>query len=168
METCEGVIYMKEVKHKYDLYLSGKMRGCPQLNHPIFNAIAKRLRQLGYSVFNPAEHEGGLTNGVDRSAFAVFLARDLHTIINECKGIIFIPEWEDSLGANAEAFVAFVCNKKAMIINNLSLTASKNTELEVDFDIVSVDLTNYRLPYGEGKTRQFNPHKCDLHSFESG
>jgi hypothetical protein len=157
---------MQEVEYKYDLYLSGKMRGCPQLNYPIFNAIARRLRQLGYSVFNPAEYEGGLTSGVDRNAFAIFIARDLHTIINECRGIIFIPEWEDSLGANVEAFVAFVCNKGAMIINNLSLTASENTELEANFDIVSINLANYRLPYGEGKIRRFDPHKCDLHSFE--
>lgn len=146
---------MSENKMKYDFYLSGGMRGYPELNYPTFNVIAKKLRETGHIVFNPAECDGSKT-------FATCMTRDLHAIIHECDGILFIPGWEESLGANAEAFVAFVCGKTTMMIDNLSVSGDA-----VKFDIVPIDLTDYRLPYTREGGRQFDPHNCDLHEFGS-
>jgi hypothetical protein len=43
------------------LYISGPMGGLPGFNYPAFNFAAKRLRDLGYNVLNPAEHFNGDT-----------------------------------------------------------------------------------------------------------
>ena len=139
----------------YDFYLSGGMRGYPELNYPTFNIIAKKLREMGHTVFNPAEYD------VDKT-FAECITRDLLAIIHECDGILFIPGWKESLGANVEAFVAFVCGKTTMMIDNLSMSDGEAT-----FDIVSIDLTDYRLPYMKSGGRQFDPHNCPLDGFES-
>jgi hypothetical protein len=146
---------MSNKKLAYDFYLSGGMRGYPELNYPTFNIIANKLCEMGYTVFNPAECDGGET-------FAACMARDLYAIIHECDGILFIPGWTESLGANAEAFVAFVCDKTTMMIDNLSISNG-----EVNFDIVPIDLADYRLPYMREGGRQFDPHQCDLHEFGS-
>jgi len=146
---------MSNEKLAYDFYLSGGMRGYPELNYYTFNAIAIKLRKMGYTVFNPAEYDGNNT-------FAACMIRDLHAIIHECNGILLIPGWEESLGANAEAFVAFVCNKTTMMIEKLFVHGC-----EADFEIVPIDLTDYRLPYIKDGGHKFDPHKCDLHEFGS-
>jgi len=145
---------------RYDWYIGGPMRGYPDLNYPLFNMVAKKLTNMSYSVFNPAEYDGGITLGQDKGVFAFCMRRDLNAVINECKGIILLPEWEKSLGANIEAFVAFACGKTTVMTDNLSINND-----EVNFDIVSIDLTNYSLPYLKEGGRQFNPHECSLDSF---
>lgn len=146
---------MSGKKSRYDFYLSGGMRGYPELNYPTFNMIAQKLRMMGYTVFNPAECDGSKT-------FALCMARDLHAIIHECNGILLIPGWTESLGANAEAFVAFVCNKTTMMVDNLSISDG-----EVTFGITPIDLTDYHLPYMKEDSCRFDPHQCDLHEFGS-
>lgn len=37
------------------IYLSGKMTGCPDHNRPAFEDAAKRLREQGHFVINPAD-----------------------------------------------------------------------------------------------------------------
>jgi len=141
-------------KKKYDFYLSGGMRGYPELNYPTFNAIAKKLREMGYTVFNPAECDGS-------NMFASCMVRDLHAIIHECDSILLIPGWAKSLGANAEAFVAFVCGKTTIMIDNLYVSDGEAT-----FDVIPIDLTDYRLPYMKDGGRKFDPHNCPLDGFE--
>lgn len=37
------------------IYLSGPMRGIPDLNYPAFDAAAERISSLGHEVINPAQ-----------------------------------------------------------------------------------------------------------------
>lgn len=93
-------------KRRYDFYLAGPMHGCPNGNREEFMRAAKSLRSRGYRVWNPAEQND------KKSTFVSLMKKDLLSIINDCDGIALLPGSEESLGANAEMFVAYVCNKK--------------------------------------------------------
>lgn len=133
-------------KKIYDLYIGGPMRHIPQLNKPMFTLVARILRERGYTVWSPAEHESYL-----ELSFATCMTKDLNAVINNCQRIALLPGWKESLGANAETFSAFVCGKKAVEI--------VLDEDETDIELRSIDLSCYHLPYQNGITGQFNPHK---------
>jgi len=138
---------------KYDFYLGGPMRGYPQLNAKMFTLISHMLRTKGFTVWNPSEHDSYL-----QLSFGQCMIADLNAVINECRKVVLLPGWRDSLGANIEVFVAFACNKDVFeIVLNDERT---------DFEFVSVDVSEYILPYKDGETCPFNPHNCDLDSFE--
>lgn len=80
------------------LYLSGPMRGHPDLNAPAFHEAAAKLRAQGWEVFNPAEHEKVYKRGGIRAA----LAHDFEWIIWQADTIAMLPGWLGSLGARAE------------------------------------------------------------------
>lgn len=78
------------------LYIAGPMTGLPELNFPAFHAEAARLRALGFDVENPAENVApacGSWLGFMRLAI-VQLAR--------CDGVVMLPGWNASRGANVE------------------------------------------------------------------
>lgn len=82
------------------LYLSGPMSGYPLDNYPAFHAEARRLRELGYHVENPAENpppSDRSWHGYMRLALAQLLT---------CEGIALLPGWERSRGATLEHHVA--------------------------------------------------------------
>ena len=99
------------------LYLAGPMTGYPNFNFPAFHAAAKKLRDEGHSVFNPAER-GVERDGKDWGAevpdgsqeaakakgfsLRVALGDDLAFICGEAEGIALLPGWENSKGARAE------------------------------------------------------------------
>ena len=96
------------------LYLAGPMHGIEELNYPAFNHAAKGLRGLGFTVVNPAEFEDdyvfGLYGGEGETEVsplerAAYLRRDFGALV-ECDGIVMLPGWEQSKGANAELAVA--------------------------------------------------------------
>jgi hypothetical protein len=101
------------------LYLAGPMRGIPHFNFPAFDAAAARLREAGFVVFNPAEHDRSVygdaiadsPTGDLADAEAVgfnlrsVLLVDLAWIIQHADGIALLPGWSASYGARAEAFV---------------------------------------------------------------
>lgn len=141
-------------KKIYDFYVCGSMRNYPELNYPTFHKAAKLLRQKGFTCYNPAEHDG---IAKEVQTFAICMKRDLDALVNLCDGIALLPGWRDSLGANAEAFSAFVCGKNVVeILFNDS---------ETDIGLAHIDLSGYRLPYKKDKTNSFNPHECELNSF---
>ncbi|KKN91121.1 hypothetical protein LCGC14_0219860 [marine sediment metagenome] len=141
------------IKKKYDFYVGGPMRGYKNLNKAMFAMVAHILRTKGFTVWSPSEHDGYL-----KLSFAQCMTVDLNAVINQCRKIVLLPGWKDSLGANMEAFSAFACGKEAVeVVPN---------ENNTDFDLEPLSLSEYRLPYQTGKTRQFNPHECDLDSFE--
>jgi hypothetical protein len=83
------------------IYVAGPMSGLPQLNYPAFHAAAAQLRALGFEVENPAENpeppckswQGYMRMAVRQLAL--------------CDGVVFLPGWEESRGARAEARLAF-------------------------------------------------------------
>lgn len=150
------------IKKMYDFYLAGSMRGHKDLNKPLFTLAASLLRKQGHTVWSPSEHKSYL-----QLSFAQVIAIDLNKVINNCRKIAFLPGWRESLGANSEAFAAFVCGKDAV---EIKFNGSKTKETwglgwSSWVSLIPVDLAEYRLPYGEKDVHPFNPHKCDLHSF---
>ena len=100
------------------LYLAGPMQKHPEFNHPAFRRGAKLLRDLGHTVFSPAEHDNkvglstdGMTGDLAEIAAAgvslrALLAADLAFISLEADALVMLPGWEKSPGARAEAAVA--------------------------------------------------------------
>ena len=136
----------------YDFYLAGGMRGYKDLNKPMFTLVAHLLREKGYTVWSPSEHDSYL-----KLSFAQCMTADLNAVVHLCKGIVLLPGWRDSLGANMEAFSAFACCK-----NSVEVILNDN---HTDIELTHIDLSGYRLPYKIGDSRQFDPHKCEIDSF---
>jgi hypothetical protein len=99
------------------------MSGIPQFNFPAFNAAAKKLRDEGLFVFNPAEKDIERHNGKDISednatgsvdeatqnhgfSLREALRDDTHFICMEADTIAMLPGWEKSSGAMAEWMLA--------------------------------------------------------------
>lgn len=101
-------------KKMFDFYLCGAMTGYANHNHPAFCKYAKKIRELGYSVWSPAE-ENDISN-----SFEFCMSKDLNIIINKCKAIAILPGngWKKSVGANAEINTAHVCGKSVYHIKN--------------------------------------------------
>ncbi len=96
-------------KKEYDFYLAGPMRGYPNLNKDTFTAVAEGIRNLGLTVWSPAEQPSYL-----KLSFAECMTLDLNQVIHQCRKIAFLPGWRESLGANMEAFAAFACKKESV------------------------------------------------------
>lgn len=82
------------------VYISGPMTGLPELNFPAFHAAARQLRDLGHTVFNPAEvgEEPGKT-------WEDYMRKDIK-LLCECDTILLLPGWEKSKGAHLELHIA--------------------------------------------------------------
>jgi len=150
----ELIIVMIKYKHKcynkeiiqYDFYLAGPMRGLPDNNIPAFMKAAQQLRNEGFTVWNPAEHEIH-----PEWSFAKCMQIDLNAVIHKCRAIALLPGWRESLGANTEALVAFTCDKPASAI--LYKPDKEGIWLS------QINLDTCRLPYGvDGEMADFDPH----------
>ena len=82
------------------LYIAGPMTGLPDLNFPAFNAVAEQLRQAGHTPANPAE-----INPDHTMPWAECMQRDIAELV-KCDGIVLLPGWEGSAGANIERLFA--------------------------------------------------------------
>lgn len=82
------------------IYLSGPMTGLPDWNFPAFNAEAKRLRELGYVVVNPAE-----VNPDFELPWEECLRQDIKALC-DCDTLALLPGWMDSKGAHLELHIA--------------------------------------------------------------
>lgn len=95
------------------VYLAGPMRGYPKFNFDAFEAAMKDLESKGISVISP--HKMDLDIGFDPTTespvnshgvpdgFCIkdCIRRDVEAIL-ATEGIVFLPGWEKSKGANAE------------------------------------------------------------------
>ena len=139
----------KKKKKKYDFYVGGPMRGYSELNKPMFDLVSHLIREKGFTVWSPSEHESYL-----KLSFAQCMTADLNAVINECRKIALLPGWRQSLGANMEAFSAFATGKEAVeVIPNEDKTA---------IELRPLDLSSYRLPYQDGEIHKFDPHSCSV------
>lgn len=82
------------------LYLSGPMTGLPEYNYPAFHREADRLRQLGYTVINPAEIE----HEHDRT-WESYMRNDIKALM-EAEAVAVLEGWYDSKGARIEVLLA--------------------------------------------------------------
>jgi hypothetical protein len=91
------------------VYIAGPMRGVPGYNYDAFNAAAKRWRDAGHEVYNPAETDA--VSGVSQHAPPEpMLVRALMitglTNLASCNAIALLPGWESSRGVGAELGLA--------------------------------------------------------------
>jgi hypothetical protein len=77
------------------------MTGHDDYNFPAFHEAAKRLRRMGYSVFNPAESFEGRTD-LD---WTTYMAAD-YKAIEESASVVLLEGWEAGTGAIMEVLVA--------------------------------------------------------------
>lgn len=83
------------------IYISGPMSGMPEFGFPAFREAALRLRSAGFEVVDPSEK--GLLEGW---TWEQYLTYDLKEILERCKGLAVLDDWQKSRGASLEVYVA--------------------------------------------------------------
>lgn len=83
------------------IYLSGPMTGIPCFNYRQFFLAARRLREAGWYVVNPAETFEGDTE-LPRE---VYMRVDVALLTN-CGAIAMLRGWKNSRGARLEYLIA--------------------------------------------------------------
>jgi len=109
------------------IYLSGPMSGLPDLNFPAFNAAARTLRIIGYTVVNPAEFETDVTGLEGRARWVKFLKADIKELM-DCDGIVMLPGWENSEGAQLEHITASALDIPVLTLADAVIYADKLNE----------------------------------------
>ena len=96
-------------KNAKRVYIAGGMRGYENFNFPAFDRAAEQLRAKGWTVLSPAEMDRAI--GIDETVEELpdnfifdALRRDFAGICT-VDAIVFLPGWERSSGARAEARV---------------------------------------------------------------
>lgn len=98
------------------VYLAGPMSGIPKFNFPAFDFAARKLRNLGFEVFSPAEHDRSVDPRIEDNAtgdakqaeaqtgftLRKALGADTAWICAEGDAIALLPGWEKSSGVSAE------------------------------------------------------------------
>lgn len=93
------------------LYISGPMTGIPDHNLPAFFDAADVLASLGYLAENPGDNDGrtleaALGNaGTTGRTWSDYLRIDIARLA-KCDGVVVLPGWQQSKGANLEVDVA--------------------------------------------------------------
>lgn len=96
------------------LYIAGPMAGIPDYNYPAFFEMERHIAYLGLDSINPArldEHDlfsdEAVAVGEDVGPMrrAKFLKRDFF-YLSQCDGIVMLPGWQNSTGANCELWVS--------------------------------------------------------------
>lgn len=112
-----GYVHRADAKK---IYLAGPMRNLPYFNFPAFFEAAKKLREQGHIVFNPADRDvskygeevyaspTGNLEDVKHLNFSLrdSLAADTAFICREADAVYLLPGWENSKGARAERGLA--------------------------------------------------------------
>lgn len=91
------------------VYTAGPMTGYPDLNYPAFMSLEKYLLTFpGISVVNPAALDqvpNAEHYAIDGSELHLYLRRDFRELA-WCTGIVMMPGWMKSIGANCELAMA--------------------------------------------------------------
>lgn len=101
-------------------YLAGPMTGYAKYNFPAFDLACQLLREkLGLTILSPHEIDHGETEQNRGSLhYSVYMRAGLKLLL-ECEGIIMLPRWEDSDGAQLEFKVAAALSMPAFSIMTL-------------------------------------------------
>lgn len=116
-------------------YLAGPMSNLPGFNFAEFEEKSTILRSQGYNIVNPAEldhekerrraaaspdgsHRKLVESGGKIKTWAECLRRDIEVVAHEnCVGVILLPGWEKSQGAQFETYVAYKLKKPLYMLN---------------------------------------------------
>ena len=83
------------------VYISGPTSGLPDYNYPAFNALAERLRGMGWTVVNPVE----VCEAVQSDDWCDFMRPNIKALM-DCEGIVMLPGYHNSKGAMLEKYIA--------------------------------------------------------------
>lgn len=113
------------------------MSGIERYNFDEFNRLSAVLRDQGYTVINPAETAGGVSD-LGRSWYFRY---DFGVIIGLCDLVLAMPGWDQSEGAKAEVAVA---NEIGIPVAQIDETGTVVGEivvkkLNLEFDVNDVD-----------------------------
>lgn len=97
------------------LYVSGPMSGIQDHNFPAFNAAAAKVTALGHVPVNPVD-----INPDPGTPWAMCLRADLRALC-DCDGIVLLPGWEKSKGAQLELHVAHRLEMSVHFIESLTV-----------------------------------------------
>lgn len=109
------------------LYLSGPMSGCAEFNFPAFRAAVDRLRADGVSVLSPHEVDHQEPNGPGSLPWSVYLRNDIKCLLR-CEGIVLLPGWPTSRGAQLELQTALALRMPVFFYRNGELVSMQNEE----------------------------------------
>jgi hypothetical protein len=103
---------------KNTVYVAGPMRGYKDFNFHAFDKAAFYLRESGWTVFSPAEHdrESGFDetqNSLDGFSLEDAFRWDIATLLH-VDAIALLPAWEDSAGVAVELAVARILNLRIL------------------------------------------------------
>jgi hypothetical protein len=105
---CMQLEQMAKTRNWPRIYIAGKMRGHPSFQFEEFFVQARRLKELGWQVINPAEEDAKrLAQGITLT-YREVLAEDIK-LVSTCDAIYMLKGWEDSGGATAEHAFAVAC-----------------------------------------------------------
>ena len=97
------------------LYLAGPMRGRPFYNMTAFVRAGTFLHRRGHEVVSPVDldREAGIDflsapHGTEDVSVPIseLILRDVQAICDGCEGIVVLPGWEHSKGAQVEVALA--------------------------------------------------------------
>lgn len=115
------------------------MSGIKDLNFPLFNAEAERLRSLGYIVVNPAEINGGadelgacasMTTEQYAAHWCKCMRRDISALMT-CDGVATLHGWWNSRGARLEVDIAKRLSMPVQMATELVARVPNFSDMEV-------------------------------------
>lgn len=108
------------------LYIAGPMTGLPQFNYPAFFEAEEQLKKLGHVPLNPARNDGETlaeavqeAGTIDKPAHSWewYLRRDIPHAVS-ADGIVVLPGWQKSRGANLEMHIATALGMPVFILRD--------------------------------------------------
>ncbi len=98
--TQDDLDTLTDLDQELVYYIAGPMKGYTNFNHETFEGARDMLTLMGYKVKSPTDNE------VSVNAPPVnHLKADIIMLLN-CSGIILLPGWTNSAGANMEYQIA--------------------------------------------------------------
>ena len=119
------------------IYIAGPMESAGgNWNMPLFDFVAKKLREKGVEVFSPAEHLREAHGDLDgvlkldkasrKQARRQALRDEILWIIDNADLVLLLPGWERSPGATAERAVALAVGIDVRETGTIVLPAGDN------------------------------------------
>ena len=126
------------------IYLAGPMESVGgNWNMPLFDFVAKKLREAGAEVFSPVHQMREMFGSQEavlkldeegrRPARKAGLRADFLWIIDNANMVLLLPGWERSPGATAERAVALSIGIDVRETGNVILPAGAGREPDIDF-----------------------------------
>jgi len=100
------------------IYVSGPMRGYPDLNRAEFTRATALLREMGHDVFSPSERDAKINTPLDlldHVAWGSVMAEDLREVM-AADAVVMLTGWLWSQGACLERVVAESTGREVLVL----------------------------------------------------